>query len=103
MCRLRSEGRSKALAQTLQGKRDLDLLVDLTEAANIGGEMEHSSDSPSELFGCGKTKETKNQASTGVCSIMRFNSFSLKDYYSFQFFPFLSYLYPLVMLVELLN
>lgn len=51
MCLLSNEGRSNALAQTLQGSRDRDLF-DLAIVVKIGGETEHSSDSPSELFGC---------------------------------------------------
>jgi hypothetical protein len=52
MCLLSKEGRSKALAQTLHGSMDLDRFV-LAIAEIIGGEIEHSSDSPSsELFGC---------------------------------------------------
>jgi hypothetical protein len=47
---LSNEGLSKALAQTLQGSSDRDLL-DLAGVTGIGGEIEHSSDEPSELFG----------------------------------------------------
>lgn len=39
------------LAQTLQGRRDRDLLDLAIVGVKIGGDTEHSSDSPSEVFG----------------------------------------------------
>lgn len=52
MCLLSKEGLSKALAQTEQGNRLLDLLaLAIVVTMEIGGDTEHSSDSPSELFG----------------------------------------------------
>jgi len=52
MCRFSKDGLSKALAQTLHGSMDLDRFV-FAIVEIIGGEIEHSSDSPSsELFGC---------------------------------------------------